>query len=179
MLLKPRSCYQSSRKLSALSLMMSVSIFMLTQGCSKKKADQPTIEKYCHEKILDTIKKRPLSRVERSFFKDGKARGILKAEQLSPLDFAEGRSSATAVSYVQEFSFVDDKGRTVKLIRDEKNGGIDVKGGNIVTPRIQCTVTWGLFKGEVMRDQLKVIMVKLDKLQQRMRALDSIVEGSW
>ena len=103
----------------------------------------------------------------------------MKADQLSPLDFAEGRSSATAANFVQEFSFVDQNGRTVKLVRSEENGGIDVNGGNLVTPRIQCTVTWGLFKGEVMRDQLRVIMVKLDRLQQKMRELDSIVEGSW
>ena len=152
---------------------------VLTIGCSKKKPDRPMIEKYCHDKILSTIQNKPLSRIERSFFKDGQARSLLKPEQLSPLDFAEGSSSATAASYIQEFSFIDQSGRIVKLIRDENNGGIDLNGGNIVTPRIQCIVTWGLFKGEVMRDELKVILVKLDKLQQKMRELDSIVEGSW
>ena len=144
-------------------------------ACSKTKPSQAVIEKHCHDKILARLKKRPLTQVERGFFKDGKARGILKPDQLSPKAFAEGNSSATALSYTQEFIFVDQKGQPIKLIRDSKNGGIDINGGNIVTPHIQCNVIWGLFKGKVMKDSIKVILAKQDDLQQKMRMLEGLV----
>ena len=102
-------------------------------------------------------------------------RGILKADQLSPKAFAEGDSSATALGYTQEFIFVNQKGQTIQLIRDSKNGGIDMNGGNIVTPHIQCKVIWGLFKGKVMKDSIRVILAKQNDLQQKMMMLEGLV----
>ena len=166
-----------TRSYSKFILISIVSLSLSVQACSKKKPDQPTIQKYCHDKILATIQKKPLSRIEKSFFKDGRSRGILKADHQLLTSLKEDHPRRLRL--VQEFSFVDYNDKTVKLVSSEENGGIDVNGGNLVTPRIQCTVTWGLFKGEVMRDQLRVIMVKLDRLQQKMRELDSLVEGSW
>lgn len=147
-------------------------------GCSKSKPNRSIIEKHCHDKILEQIKSRPLSRLERRFFKDGKARGILKAEQLSPKGFAEGVSSATASSFIQEFVFIDQKGQKVRLIRNSSNGGIEINGPNIVSPLIQCKVIWGLFKGKVMKESLKVIMVTQDKLQQKMLELETMMDSS-
>lgn len=152
-----------------------IAISMIMPACSKTKPSKAVIEKHCHDRILDRLKTRPLNRIERGFFKDGKSRGILKADQLSPKAFAEGDSSATALSYTQEFIFVDQKGQTVKLVRDNKNGGIDMNGGNIVTPHIQCKVIWGLFKGKVMKDSIKVILAKQNDLQQKMMMLEGLV----
>ncbi len=168
-------CGQRLHNLRSISIILiTLSIF----ACSKDKPNQAIIEKHCYDKIISHIKQSPLSRIEKSFFRDHRAHDVLKLEQISPSEFAEGTSSATAANYIQEFSFIDRKGKTVKLIRGEKNGGVDIHGGNIVTPRIQCTVTWGLFKGKVMRENLKIIMVKLDNLQQKMRSLDIVTEGS-
>lgn len=149
---------------------------ILFTACSKQKPNRAIIEKHCHDKILEMIKSKPLSRIEQKFFKDGKSHGILKPEQISPKNFAEGVSSATASSYIQEFIFVDQKGQKVKLIRDASNGGIDVNSSNIMSPYIQCKVVWGIFKGKVMRESVKIIMVSQDHLQQKMRELEGLVE---
>jgi len=172
----------STRSRQRLHHLNSINIILIALSicsCSKDKPNQAIIEKHCYDEIISHIKQKPLSRIEKSFFRDRRAHDVLKLEQISPSEYAEGTSSATAANYIQEFSFIDRKGKTVKLIRSEKNGGVDVQGGNIVTPRIQCTVTWGLFKGKVMRENLKVIMVKLDSLQQKMRSLDTVTEGKW
>ena len=153
-----------------------ISMSVLFTGCSKQKPNRAVIEKHCHDKILEMIKSKPLSRIEKRFFKDGKSRGILKAEQISPKNFAEGVSSATASSYIQEFIFVDQKGQKIQLVRDATNGGIDVNSPNIMSPYIQCKVIWGLFKGEVMEESLKIIMASQDHLQQKMRELEGLVE---
>ena len=144
-------------------------------GCSKRKPSRAIIEKHCHDKILEMIKSKPLSRIETRFFKEGKSRGILKPEQISPKNFAEGVSSATASSYIQEFIFVDRKGQKIKLIRDASNGGIDVNSPNIMSPYIQCKVVWGLFKGKVLKENIKIVMANQDHLQQKMKELEGLV----
>lgn len=163
-----------SHHLLKLSLLL-IGLSLTISACSKTKPSKAVIEKHCHDRIIAQLKKRPLSRIERGFFKDGKSRGILKANQLSPKAFAEGDQSATALSYTQEFIFIDQQGQTVKLIRDAKNGGIDMNGGNIVTPHIQCKVIWGLFKGKVMKDSVKIILAKQNDLQQKMMMLEGLV----
>ena len=163
-----------SHRLLKLSLCL-IGLSFIASACSKTKPSKAVIEKHCHDRILARIKTQPLGNIERGFFKDGKSRGILKADQLSPKAFAEGDSSATALGYTQEFIFVNQKGQTIQLIRDSKNGGIDMNGGNIVTPHIQCKVIWGLFKGKVMKDSIRVILAKQNDLQQKMMMLEGLV----
>lgn len=140
-------------------------------GCSKKRPDKSTIVEACKSHIAETIKKRPLSRLEERFFKDRQSRGLLQFDQLKPGKFVEGSSSATVSGYIQEFSFVDAKDQPVRLHRSSKTGGLSIDQPNLVTVRLQCKVTWSLFKRSIIHIDLKVFYVSLEKVMKRLQGL--------
>lgn len=170
----------TSNKIKTTAYTLSLPCFCLAVcfnlvACSKSTPSRSTIESHCLSKATEKLNTKALERIEKGFFKDGKSYGLLKVDQLSPKAFAEGTSSATASSYTQEFIFVDQQNKPIRLVRTAQNGGIDLKGGNIVTPHVQCKVVWGLFKGKVMKDSVKVILANQDGLQRKMREYETLV----
>ena len=167
------------RNYSTLSLAMPILLILSAVcflSCSKSKPNRANIEKHCYAKVMESFKTRPPSLIERKFFIDARVRGILKAEQLKATEFAEGDSSATAANYIQEFAFFDGQGKKIKLVRSPETGGISMTKANIVTPHIQCSVVWGMFKGKVLKDRLKTILVKVDGLEQKYKILDPMLK---
>lgn len=148
-------------------------------GCSKKKPDKSTLVEACKAHIAETIKKRPLSRLEERFFKDGQSRGLLHFDQLEAGKFVEGSSSATVSGYIQEFSFIDAKGKPVRLHRSSKSGGLSLDQPNLVTVRLQCKVTWSLFKHSIIQIDLKVFYVSLEKVMKRLQGLSDAFGGEF
>ena len=120
------------------------------------------IEEVCRQELKESVKKRPLSIIEKKFFLDGRARNILKIEDVYAQSFSEESSSATASRYVQMFSFQKPDGSQVRLLRSPQNGGMSLSKPNLVTPKIRCQVVWSLFKGKAVRADLKVSLSNMD-----------------
>ena len=150
--------------------------FLGLPACSKSKPNRVTIEKHCYDKIMASVNTNSLNLIERKYFKDGRSRGILKAEQIKATKFSEGSSSATASNYMQEFGFHHANGKKVTLVRSPETGGISMTEPNIVSPNITCTVIWGMFKGKVMKDSIKTTLISVNDLQQRFQTLDTNIE---
>lgn len=147
----------SRPKLSLLLGALSLSLITLG-GCTKKAPTQSLIEEACRQELQRSIKKRPLSLIEKRFFLDGRSRNILKIEDVHAQSFNEESSSATASRYVQTFVFQRPDGTPVKLLRSPQNGGMSLSKPNLVSPKIRCQVVWSLFKGKAVRTDLKVFL---------------------
>lgn len=156
-----------------------LSLFILHSGCSKKKPDQVLVEQKCRAHISEVVKRKPLRRIEERFFKDGKSRDQIKLSQMRAGDFGEGNSSATISTFIHEFSFTDEVGNLLRLHRDPTNGGVSLDSPNLVTPRLQCRLTWSLFKKKVMKIELKVFYVNLETQSDHLRGLVDTLESSF
>ena len=147
----------SRPKLSLLFSVLGLSL-IIQEGCTKKVPTQTVIEDACRQELQRSIKKKPLSLIEKRFFLDGRSRNILKIEDIHAQSFNEESSSATASRYVQTFIFQRPDGAPVRLLRSPQNGGMSLSKPNLVSPKIRCQVVWSLFKGKAVRTDLKVFL---------------------
>ena len=145
------------------SLVLALSLIVLfTCGCSKKTPTRSVIEEVCRKELKESIKKKPLSNIEKRFFLDGRSRNLLKYEDIQSEDFNEESSSATASRYVLDLGFKKSNGAPVRLLRSPQNGGMSLSGPNLASPKIRCKVVWSLFKGKAVRADLKVIWASVN-----------------
>jgi len=147
------------------SLLTALSLLCFTSCSGSKKASEEKLKERCLKLASSSYPEATLQRLERSFFSDKQARGLLKLKDLELGSYREVNSSATMGTYELLFYFVNPRDEVVMLHNGPKTGGISLDQPNHISYQGVCQIKWSHFKGSAFleRFELKALSPKLVK----------------
>ena len=146
-------------------------LLLIAISCTPELPSDRLVERACREEISALNARTPFSTLEKSFFRDGRSRGLLNPSLLERLDFRNLERGVLQSRFAMRFAFTLPNGQRLVLVNGRETGGLSLTQANQRRYEIECLSSWNSFSDKPIETTVELEGIDMEPWVEHMKEL--------